>query len=103
MSFSMQIKQSSPEAVVIQVEGEVDILTANHLLAEIEKHDMAKIVLDCSGLVFIDSTGIGLLLRKIGELAENGRSLTFESIPEPIHMVFDEMGIYEILEEFGRR
>ena len=103
MSLSILVKIVSPESVVIELEGEVDISTVDNLLAEIEKYNVKTIVLDCSGISFIDSTGIGFLLRKTLELKDEGRDLTLNSIPDLIYEIFDEMGIFEILTEFNGR
>ncbi|MFC4768037.1 STAS domain-containing protein [Effusibacillus consociatus] len=103
MSLSVQVTQASPQSAVVKVEGEVDIFTVDHLLAAIEKCNAKTIVLNCEGLVFIDSTGIGLLLRKMVELKEQGINVTFDSVPEPIDAILDEMGIYEILDELNGR
>ena len=49
----------------IQVEGELDLATAERLERELtraEATDVLSIVLDLSGLTFIDSTGVRLLL-----------------------------------------
>lgn len=102
MSLSVQVNNISRETLVITVEGELDIFTVDNLLSVIEKCDVKTIVLDCSGMRFIDSTGIGCLLSKISELKDEGRNLTLESIPTPIHEILYQMGIFEILYELNR-
>ncbi|HEU4963038.1 MAG TPA: STAS domain-containing protein [Bacilli bacterium] len=80
--------------------GEIDISTVHHLLELIEACDNTLVTLDCKGIEFIDSTGIGLLLRKKMEMYETGRDLVFVEIPKHVSDVFEEMGIFQILEEF---
>lgn len=103
MDVVLQVKELSPELVIIHVNGEIDISNINKLIEKIEKYDAKTVKLDCGGLAFIDSTGIGYLLRKVIDFKEQGRNLTLESIPETIRDVFEEMGIFEIINEFDER
>lgn len=59
--------RSSREGVVhtIGVTGELDLATADELQLELERvenTDAASIILDLSGLTFMDSTGVRLLI-----------------------------------------
>lgn len=103
MNVFLQVKELSSESVTIHISGEIDISNINALLEEIEKHKTKTVKLDCSGLAFIDSTGIGYLLRKVLEFKAEGRNLTLESVPETIHEVFEEMGIFDILNDYDER
>lgn len=63
---------------VIRVGGELDLATVPTLEEELEEAmkpaDVAAIVVDLSGLEFIDSTGIAVLVRAMGVDGENGSS-----------------------------
>jgi len=59
------IRQADDGTVVVRLEGELDLAEAENLedeLAEAERSDAVRIVLDLSELRFIDSTGIALLV-----------------------------------------
>lgn len=76
---------------VIELRGELDIAGAPSLEEEflrVEATDAAVIVCDLSGLEFIDSTGIRLLVMAADRSAEGGR---FSIIPGPkqVHRVFE--------------
>ncbi|MFD1676599.1 STAS domain-containing protein [Alicyclobacillus fodiniaquatilis] len=97
MSLSVKIKNRSADSIVIEMVGEVDFSTVDEVLVQIAQHRDQTISLDFSGVHFIDSTGIGLLLRSVMELREDGGNITVETIPPYIMEILDEMGISDIL------
>lgn len=97
MSLSVKIKDRSADSIVIEMVGEVDFSTVDEVLVQIAQYRDQTISLDFSGIHFIDSTGIGLLLRSVMELRENGGNITVDAIPHYIMEIFDEMGVSDIL------
>jgi anti-sigma B factor antagonist len=66
------------QALVITVEGELDLATVPDLeeaLRKAEGTDSAELVLDLEGLTFIDSTGIRALLMAAKRDRDNGERL----------------------------
>ncbi len=63
---------------VIRVGGELDLATVPTLVQELDEAmkpaDGAAIVVDLSDLEFIDSTGIAVLVRAMGEDGDDGSS-----------------------------
>jgi anti-sigma B factor antagonist len=62
----------------IHLEGTCDLASApklREILMELRPPDVLQIVVDASGLEFIDSTGLGLLLGALRRLKEGGGSL----------------------------
>jgi anti-sigma B factor antagonist len=62
-------------AVVLAVEGEVDLQTAPELdarLGELEIGRDADLVLDLTGVTFLDSTGLGLIVKTHHAVAASG-------------------------------
>lgn len=53
------------DACVMRATGEIDMSTADHLQAQLDaaRADGVTTLLDLSGVEFIDSTGLGVLLR----------------------------------------
>jgi anti-sigma B factor antagonist len=55
---------STNTGVVLELFGELDVASAPQLEAELERADDAQlVVIDLSSLEFIDSTGLGILVR----------------------------------------
>lgn len=86
---------------VIRVGGELDLATVPTLEQELEEAmkptDATAIVVDLSDLEFIDSTGIAVLARAMGEDGENGSSrLRFvPSRADAVNRVLDMTGVAE--------
>ncbi|GEO24695.1 hypothetical protein AAC03nite_04800 [Alicyclobacillus acidoterrestris] len=87
-------------STVLAIVGEVDFSTVDQVLSLMDKHRLDSVVLDWSGISFIDSTGIGLILRAIMEIRDAGGQITIVSIPAPIEQVLEEMGVMDIICEF---
>jgi len=78
------------EAHVIELIGELDLAGAPHLeeeLRRVEAGDAQAIVVDLSGLEFIDSTGIRLLVMA-SERSQEGRFSLVRG-PQQVHRVFE--------------
>jgi anti-sigma B factor antagonist len=79
------------ETHVVELLGELDIAGAPRLEAEllaVEATDAAAIVVDLSGLEFIDSTGIRMLLMASDRCSDAGR-MTILRGPKQVHRVFE--------------
>ena len=76
----------------VRLVGELDISTANaleDLLAILGgPGGPERIVIDLSGLRFMDSTGLRLLVAADLRLGDDGRQLRLIRGPEPVHRVF---------------
>jgi anti-sigma B factor antagonist len=76
--------------------GDVDIDTVAEvraqLLAAVARNG-ADVVVDCSGLSFIDSTGVTVLLETNRELERYGRHLTIVNVLPGPRRVFELLGV----------
>lgn len=86
-------------AHVLEVEGVLDIFTIedfdNSLL---ELHDVSSLTIDLSRLTFIDSTGIGALLRAIYLAQEQNFPIHLTGMSEGIREMFETIGVMRVLE-----
>jgi anti-sigma B factor antagonist len=79
------------ETHIVALLGELDIAGAPQLEAEllaVEASDAEAIVVDLSGLEFIDSTGIRMLLMA-SDRCSDGRRMTILRGPKQVHRVFE--------------
>jgi len=77
------------------VRGEVDMATApqlRDLLNELVDGGSTRILLDCRGLEFLDSSGIGVLVAVRKRLGEDG-ALTLEAPPAHVRKVLELTGV----------
>ena len=85
---------------VIAVVGELDLATAADLEAEllnVEAGDATAIVLDLSGLSFMDSTGARLVLQADARSRADSNRLTLRRGSRAVQRVFEISGIAERL------
>jgi anti-sigma B factor antagonist len=84
----------------VAIHGELDIAAVpelEHALDVAILESTGAFVLDLSGVEFLDSTGLRLVLRWRGLLAREERSLAIVCPPGPVRKLFDIAGIAEQL------
>ncbi len=84
-------------SVSVLVRGEVDMATAPQLretLLGLVDDGARRIALDCRGLEFLDSSGIGVLIAVRNRLGDQG-SLTLEAPPAHVRKVLELTGVSE--------
>lgn len=97
--LSIAVRQS-PEEAVLNLAGEIDMLTATRLSSavnEILADPPARIVLDMSGITFCDSQGLGTLV-VLSRKASHARSvLILTNVGEFLLRVLDITGLRSAL------
>ena len=92
--------RSDGDRRVIRLEGELDLAHAGELDAElkrVEASDAREIVVDLSGLTFIDSTGVRTLLMAEARSRSDSNRLSILRAPDSVHRVFVICGVDGIL------
>ena len=85
------------DATEVVVTGEIDMSTASKLrdlLNGLVDSGSSRILLDCRGLEFLDSSGIGVLVAVRARLGDTG-SLTLQSPPAHVRKVLEVTGVTE--------
>jgi anti-sigma B factor antagonist len=81
------------DTAVISLRGELDVAGSALLDAELERiaadHDPKTIVVDLSGLDFMDSTGLRLIVLGDARATEQGRKLVLVRGNPSVHRVFE--------------
>jgi anti-sigma B factor antagonist len=81
-----------PDAVVVGVEGELDILTAPRLAARLNgviRASAADVVLDLRNVEFMDSAGLQILLNTRRRLLRDSRTLSVMYDDGPVKQVIE--------------
>ncbi|NML50650.1 STAS domain-containing protein [Streptomyces sp. R302] len=90
------------ETVVVAPLGELDHDTAEPLGTALEKHaDAARLVVDCAGLDFCDSTGLNLLLRARARALEAGARLDLAGLRPPVDRMFEITGALHVFRVYA--
>jgi anti-sigma B factor antagonist len=98
LPFSTKVVRADG-ATVIYVQGEIDMITAGRLRDAIEPHmgPEQTIVLDLSGVEFMDSSCIAVLVQARGMLTTDGGSLILRNPSPAAHRLLMITGIEFIL------
>jgi len=95
--LELATSRSGP-AVVIALQGELDMAGAATLEAELERLDSDALVLDLRGLTFMDSSGLRVLVVNAQRAQERGRRFALVPGAAPVMRVFEITRMRERLE-----
>src|SRR3954452_9747484 len=76
VSFSIADSSEGPRKVVIWVTGDLDADTSRAVrarLAQAQRHPLSDVVLDLTGVTFVDSTGLSAIVAGARGLAPGGQ------------------------------
>ena len=79
--------------------GEVDLAVAPEIREELQRaieQDGAHLLVDCTHLTFIDSTGIGVLLDVNAVLEQEGRHMLLVNVPRGPRRVLETLGLTDL-------
>lgn len=92
---------SRDSALTIALSGEIDHHAARELMAQLDQaiaeRVPARLTLDLSGVTFMDSSGIAVLLRSLRQMGHTGGSLRAVNIPAQARKVLDAAGIGRLI------
>jgi anti-anti-sigma factor len=98
--LTTEIRGSKDHALVL-LSGELDVSTAGGLyeeLARLSREGIVHVALDLSGLEFIDSTGISVLIAEHKRTASAGGQLVILSPHRNVRRVFEVAGLLDVLD-----
>jgi anti-anti-sigma factor len=85
----------------VAIDGEFDMAATFAVEPALERAlrapDLRQLTLDLSGLTFIDSVGIGVVIRLAAELETRGIELRIVPGPRHVHRVFTSVGMAQVL------
>jgi anti-sigma B factor antagonist len=80
--------------------GDVDIASASEIRSNLQaiiSGSDRHLLVDCTQLTFIDSTGIVVLLEAHRDLRADGREMLIANVPSHCTKVFDILGLGDLL------
>ncbi|GAB3439680.1 hypothetical protein GCM10027570_04280 [Streptomonospora sediminis] len=84
-------------SVIVSIEGDLDIATADdlheHVLSAIDKHG-PWLILDLTGLEFMDSSGLNVVISAYRAVKEHGGSLALAAPNERVTKVVRLVGLH---------
>lgn len=94
MKFSCTAGQSGA-GVVLEVAGDVDLAVHSRFEADLDQawNGTADLVIDCSGVTFMDSMGLRVLVRTRQRASEGGGGFSLAAPSQPVLRVLDLAGV----------
>jgi len=95
--FSYEISRDEGRTV-LTVTGEIDLASAQELRESLHRALVpgGSLVADLSGVTFIDSMGLRMLIEAVNKAAEVDARFLLAAVPDPVGRVFELAGISEI-------
>jgi len=101
----MEIKeQAINDVVVLDLAGRLDTINYGILEKKLESlftQQKTKIILNCSGLNYISSSGLRVLLMYLKKANTVGGKLSISFLPQNIREIFDISGFTSIFDIYG--
>lgn len=104
-----QIKSSQQQASgapvrVVNVKGSLDAHTFLAFQKELEntlRANDAKVVLDCEGLDYMSSAGLGVLKKYVHDFRGRGGDIRIARVPEKVGNIIKLLGFSKVFKIFG--
>jgi|SRR5579871_1275757 len=87
----------SGDTATLAISGEVDIASAPGLRDQLQRLNARNVVVDLSGVTFIDSTGLGVLVAALKRAREAGGQLTLRAPTRSTRKVLDITGLSQLV------
>ena len=97
--FSVSSERQDETSGVIVLAGEVDIYTAPRFkesMLEVLDAGVNKLVIDLSGVTFIDSTALGVLIGGLRRLRDSGGEMALVVTTSPVERVLTITGLDKV-------
>jgi anti-sigma B factor antagonist len=96
--FAAEVTKGDGE-VVVAIRGEIDLVTAPVLWESLVEvlHETKRVVLDLRDTEFIDSTGLGVLVRALKRLRHHGGDLVLRSPRRNARMILNVTGLDRVM------
>ncbi len=100
-SLRIHSERVADDTVVVSPRGEIDAYTAPQLRHELARASadgpVRRLVVDLSGVTFIDSSGLGVLIGALRRQRERDGSLAVVLPPSPIRRIFEITALDRVL------
>ena len=91
--------------LIVRIETELDQRAAGQIRGELDgllRDPMIRhLVLDLSGITFMDSSGIGLIIGRYKLLAKRGGSVSVKNADARVNRIFEMSGLYRIVDRMA--
>lgn len=104
----IKLNSQNHQAIIIELKGELDTEGVKEIeptLLQFCEGQEKYLILDCTNLRYINSLGLGLMVKAFKKASENQRNLILAGLQEPIWRLFEIVRfhrIFSIYENVGQ-
>lgn len=99
--LSVEVAEDEGATHVVRLTGELDMASSISLAAYLDKLAHSTVIVDASGLTFVDAAGIGALLQAQQQITRRGDALVLRGASPRIRRVIELAGATALLEDPG--
>jgi len=93
--------------LIVKFDGELDHHVAESIRTELDdaisQHRVKNLVFDLSGMRFMDSSGIGVIIGRYKNIAKLGGKVSVIHVTDQIDKIFSLAGIYNIISKHSNK
>jgi anti-sigma B factor antagonist len=105
MIFNVGVRASAGSAAsIVDVEGEVDVLTAPRFkaaLAKIVDAGAENVVVNLQRVRYMDSTGLGVLVSAMKQMRENSGNISLTGLNPYLSKIFEITGLRKVFKVYA--
>ena len=91
--------------LIVNLSGELDHNSAEEARVKIDdridRDNIEKVILDFSGVTFMDSSGIGAVLGRYKKLANKNGVLCIAEANKNVNRIFELAGLYKVIKNYN--
>ena len=95
---------NADDKMIVELVGELDHHSASELRNKIddkmEVDGISKLILNFSGISFMDSSGIGAVIGRYKKLAAKGGTLCVTNLKPNVKRIFELSGLFKIIDVY---
>jgi len=88
-TLSGELDHNSAEEVRVRIDDRIDM------------DNIEKVILDFSGVTFMDSSGIGAVLGRYKKLSNKGGALCIAEPNKNVNRIFELAGLYKVIKNYN--
>lgn len=96
--------EKNNDKLIVDFIGELDHHSAEEVRVKvddrIERDNIKKLILNFSGVTFMDSSGIGVVVGRFKKISSLGGSLSITNISNNVKKVFELSGLFKIIKNY---
>lgn len=97
--------EKNSDKLIANLIGELDHHSAEEVRVKIddriERDNIKKLILNFSGVTFMDSSGIGVVVGRYKKISSKGGTLCVTDINKSVNRVFELSGLFKIVDNYS--